>query len=184
VDIVLYEQSEDADSPLRKKADAINPIGNTWKQIAKEMLDLMHGQHGIGLAGPQVGINKRIFVVDVDGHSPHVFINPSFVETSEETAVIEEGCLSMPEVYADVKRPARVKVQAWNERGRPFNLDADGMLARAIQHEYDHLEGILFFDRLNDRQRNKFLTKWAKAKKKLENQAKHAHPKFSSRSGG
>jgi peptide deformylase len=85
--------------------------------------------------------------------------------TSQEQLGYEEGCLSIPGVYAEVTRPADIQVQAWNERGRPFTLDADGILARVILHEYDHLEGILFIDRLSELKRKRVLAKWEKRKK-------------------
>jgi peptide deformylase len=91
-----------------------------------------------------------------------VFINPSIVATSQETVKLEEGCLSIPGVWADVVRPESVRVQAWNEKGRPITLEADGIMARVIQHEYDHLEGALFIDRLSESRREKIIAKLGK----------------------
>jgi peptide deformylase len=122
------------------------------------MIETMHRGRGIGLAGPQVGLLQRIFVVQVDGESPRVFINPTIIGTSPEISQYEEGCLSIPGLYAELTRPEKVTVQAWNERGRPFTLDAEGLLARVIQHEYDHLEGVLFIDRLSEPKRKRLLT--------------------------
>ena len=96
---------------------------------------------GVGLAAPQVGIPRRFFVMQIDGDKQRVFVNPEIVETSMELDSFEEGCLSIPGVYADLDRPAEIRVQAWNERGRRFTLGADGFLARVIQHELDHLNG-------------------------------------------
>jgi peptide deformylase len=101
----------------------------------------------------------------VEKDVPRVFINPSIIETSEELVKYEEGCLSIPGLYADVIRPKTVRIQAWNEKGRPFTLTADGILARVILHEYDHLEGTLFIDRISEVKRNRILAKLAKAKK-------------------
>jgi peptide deformylase len=147
---------------LRQKALPIQDIDAQVKALAQEMIETMHRGRGIGLAGPQVGLLQRIFVVQIDGDSPRVFINPSIIGTSPEISQYEEGCLSIPGLYADVTRPEKVTVQAWNERGRPFTLDAEGLLARVIQHEYDHLEGVLFIDRLSEPKRNRLLTLYDK----------------------
>lgn len=130
--------------------------------FAKDLIDSMHLGKGVGLAAPQVGVLDRVFVVHIDGDVPRVFINPSIIETSSELSEYEEGCLSIPGMYAQVIRPAYVKVQAWNERGRPFNLTAEGFLARVIQHEYDHLEGVLFIDKLSEPKRNRIITLYEK----------------------
>jgi peptide deformylase len=150
------------DDLLRQKAELIKPIGGEYKKIASDMIDLLHAGKGVGLAGPQIGLMKRIFVVHVEGEEPRVFINPSIIETSQELSKYEEGCLSIPGVWADVERPASVRVQAWNAKGRPFTLDAEGILARVIQHEYDHLEGVLFIDRIGEVKRKKLLARYEK----------------------
>jgi peptide deformylase len=143
---------------LRQKALPIQDIDGQVKALAQDMIETMHRGRGIGLAGPQVGLLQRIFVVQVDGESPRVFINPTIIGTSPEISQYEEGCLSIPGLYAELTRPEKVTVQAWNERGRPFTLDAEGLLARVIQHEYDHLEGVLFIDRLSEPKRKRLLT--------------------------
>jgi peptide deformylase len=150
---------------LRQKALPVKKIDAAYKKIAAEMLKALNIDKGVGLAGPQVGLMERIFVVHVDGDEPRVFINPSIIETSQETLKYEEGCLSVPGIWADVVRPAVVKVQAWNEKGRPFTLEAEGLLARVILHEYDHLEGVLFIDRLSEAKRNRVLDKYEKLSK-------------------
>jgi peptide deformylase len=129
------------------------------------MIGALHGGNGVGLAGPQVGLMKRIFVVHVEGDVPRVFINPSILETSQETVKYEEGCLSVPGCWADVVRPRAVKVQAWNEKGRPFTLETGGILARVILHEYDHLEGVLFIDRISEPKRNRILARLEKMRR-------------------
>ncbi|MDR3333471.1 MAG: peptide deformylase [Treponema sp.] len=144
---------------LRQKAERIKDINADMASIAKDLIETLHQGKGIGLAGPQVGLMKRIFVIHVEGDVPRVFINPSILETSQETIKYEEGCLSIPNVWADVIRSRNVRVQAWNEKGRPFSLEVEGIMARVIQHEYDHLEGILFIDRLSEPKRNKILAK-------------------------
>jgi peptide deformylase len=150
---------------LRQKAEPVKPIGEEYRKIAAEMIDALHEGKGVGLAGPQVGLMKRIFVVHVDRDIPRIFINPAIIMTSQEQVKYEEGCLSIPGIYADVIRPENIQVQAWNERGRPFTLDAGGILARVILHEYDHLEGTLFIDRLSEPKRKKIVAKWEKRKK-------------------
>jgi peptide deformylase len=150
---------------LRQKAEQIRPIDAQYKKIAEEMIEALHEGKGVGLAGPQVGLLKRIFVIHVEGDEPRVFINPSIVETSQDQVKYEEGCLSIPGFYADVIRPAKVRVQAWNEKGRPFTLEAEGILARVNLHEYDHLEGVLFIDRLSEPKRNKILTRFERRQK-------------------
>ncbi|MDR2631244.1 MAG: peptide deformylase [Spirochaetaceae bacterium] len=146
---------------LRQKAAPVKKI-NDYGKIAAEMLDALHLGKGIGLAGPQVGLLERIFVVHIEGDIPRVFINPSIIGTSQDMVKYEEGCLSLPGVWADVLRPSTVRLQAWNEKGRPFTLEASGILARVIQHEYDHLEGVLFIDRLSEPKRNRIMTKFEK----------------------
>ncbi|MDR1399997.1 MAG: peptide deformylase [Treponema sp.] len=150
---------------LRKKAERVIDIDKELTQVAMELIDALHKGKGVGLAGPQVGFMKRIFAVHVAKDVPRVFINPSLLETSSETAKYEEGCLSIPGMYADVVRPGAVRIQAWNENGRPFTLDAEGILARVILHEYDHLEGILFIDRLSELKRKRIITKFEKLRK-------------------
>ena len=153
------------DELLRQKAEPVKPINAATAKLAEDMLETMHQSKGVGLAGPQVGLMQRIFVVHIEGDAPRIFINPSIIGTSQETVKYEEGCLSIPGVWADVIRPKAVQVQAWNERGRPFNLEADGILARVILHEYDHLEGVLFIDRLSVPKRNRVLAKIEKRQK-------------------
>ncbi len=153
------------DDALRQKAVPIIDMNDETKAFALEMIEAMRVGRGIGLAAPQVGVLTRLFVVQVDGDKPRVFINPTIIATSPEIAEYEEGCLSIPGMYADVVRPASITVQAWNERGRPFTLDAEGILARVIQHEYDHLEGTLFIDRLSEFKRNRIVALYEKKKR-------------------
>jgi peptide deformylase len=147
---------------LKQRAEPIRPINGEYAKIADEMIKLMRQGKGVGLAGPQIGLLKRIFVTHAEGDSPRVFINPTIIWTSQEQVKYEEGCLSVPGIWADVVRPESVKIQAWNENGRAFTLEASGMLARVIQHEYDHLEGILFIDRLPDAKKERVLAKLQK----------------------
>ncbi|MFP4483996.1 MAG: peptide deformylase [Spirochaetota bacterium] len=155
MDIVKYPHDA-----LRMEAAELHDIDERVIQVAEEMVDAMHAAEGIGLAAPQVDLPWRLFVVHVKNDKPRIFINPEIVQTSLETTAYEEGCLSIPGVYADVERAAQVQVQAFNERGRPFSLAADGMLARVVLHEYDHLKGVLFFDHLRPRRREKLLKEY------------------------
>ena len=148
---------------LRQKANPIKNIGPEYIKIGEDLINALHEGKGIGLAGPQVGITDRIFAVHIEGDIPRIFINPSIIETSQETMKYEEGCLSIPGIYTDVVRPKSVKIQAWNEKGRPFNLEASGLLARVILHEYDHLEGLLFIDRISESKKKRIIAKIEKA---------------------
>lgn len=145
------------DELLRESSDTITDIDDEIKALAEDMIATMHAAHGIGLAGAQVGVLKRLFVTHVSRDKPRVFINPTIIETSLEQDEYEEGCLSIPAIYADVTRPESVRVQAWNERGRPFTVTVDGLLARAVQHELDHLNGVLFIDYLSDEKRSRVM---------------------------
>lgn len=140
------------DPVLRKKADPVPAFTPEVRNFVEAMFDCMYREAGVGLAGPQVGVSQRIFVIDVAeeeaGRVKRAFLNPTIVERSG-TAVGEEGCLSIPGVRADVKRAGGVVVEAKDENGVAFRLNAEGFLARAIQHEIDHLDGILFIDRLS-----------------------------------
>jgi peptide deformylase len=145
---------------LARKAEPLLEFNDALKETIAHMFEAMARDRGIGLAAPQVGIGSRFFVVSIDGDQPRFFANPEIVMTSEEQVDYEEGCLSIPGVYAKVKRSAFVKVQAYNERGRPFVLEADGLLARVILHENDHLNGVLFVDRLGDAKRARLLAEY------------------------
>ncbi len=145
------------DDILRKDAEPIRDIDEDIEQLAENMITVMRMGDGIGLAGPQVGLANQIFVCQVPNEEPMVFINPQLLLTSQEQLPYEEGCLSIPGVFSDVVRPAAVTVQALNTRGKPFRIDAEGILARVIQHEMDHLKGILFIDHIDEVRRTKLL---------------------------
>jgi len=154
------------DELLRQKAKKIDIIDDEIKELSAKMLEILKRDKGVGVAGPQIGVMKRIFVVQIEGEEGYVFINPSILETSVATNKYEEGCLSIPGIYANVVRSEAIKIQAWNEKGRPFTMEAGGLLARIILHEYDHLEGILFLDHVPESKREKLIEKYEKAKKK------------------
>ena len=150
---------------LRQKAERVEKIDTELVKTAQQMLTLIHSGKGIGLAGPQVGLLKRFFVVHLEGDIPRIFITPSIIETSQVTIKFEEGCLSLPGAWGTVVRSKEITVQAWNERGRPFTMETDGILARVILHEYDHLEGKLFVDYLSETKRDKIISKLEKRAK-------------------
>ncbi len=164
---------------LRQVAEPVKPeeINDEFRSFLEEMFQTMIEAEGVGLAGPQAGIKKRVFVIIADDDVKRVFINPQIIATSSEMCDYEEGCLSIPKVYESISRPAKVTVQALNERGRPFTLEADGLLARIIQHENDHLDGKLFIDRgdaeFAKETEKSFADRAARAqKKRLEKEAK------------
>ena len=132
---------------LRQPSIPVAEVSDEIKQLAEDMFDTMIEADGVGLAAPQIGKNIRMFVLIADDDVRRVFINPQIIKTSEETGPYDEGCLSIPQVYETIERPLRVTVQAINEKGKAFTLDADGLLARIIQHENDHLDGVVFIDR-------------------------------------
>lgn len=145
------------ESMLRSRSEAVVDIDGELERFVNEMFESMRLGRGIGLAAVQVGSLIRLFVTHVPEDEPRVFINPQIVETSVDQGKYEEGCLSIPGVNADVVRPKAVRVQAWNAKGKPFTIDAEGILARVIQHEQDHLDGILFIDRISKGKREKLL---------------------------
>jgi len=147
---------------LRQKALPVEDINDEIRLLVREMFETMEREEGIGLAAPQVDKSIRLFVVRADDGIERTFINPQIIATSQETESYEEGCLSIPKTYEDVIRPSAITVQARNERGRRFTLEADGLLARVIQHEYDHLEGILFIDRIKADKKEKIEQKFLK----------------------
>ncbi|ERN40605.1 peptide deformylase [Rubidibacter lacunae KORDI 51-2] len=140
------------DRVLRQDTKRIAKVDNTLRNLIKEMLQTMYSEDGIGLAAPQVGINKRLIVADCDPENatspPLVLVNPEIQGFSQELCVGQEGCLSIPEVFLDVLRPRAIEVKFKDESGRPRRMKASGLLARVIQHETDHLNGVLFVDRV------------------------------------
>jgi methionyl-tRNA formyltransferase len=129
------------DPILRRQSEPVKEIDGALQEFVNAMIEAMHVGRGIGLAAVQVGTLARVFVTHVPDDEPRVFINPQIVETSVEQWKYEEGCLSIPGLNADVVRPAGVKIQAWSPKGKPFTMDVEGLLARVVQHEYDHLDG-------------------------------------------
>ena len=145
---------------LRQKALPVEEITDEIRELSREMLVTMEEADGVGLAAPQIGKSIRMFVVKADDGVERTFINPQIIATSNELVGYEEGCLSIPKNYEDVIRPEKITIQARNEKGRRFTLEADGFLARVIQHEYDHLEGVLFIDRIDPAKKAKIEQKF------------------------
>jgi peptide deformylase len=138
------------DQRLRKKAKPVEQVDDDIRRIVDDMYETMYAENGVGLAATQVNIHKQIIVMDVskDSKEPMCFINPEVIEKAG-SKIHEEGCLSVPEYFADVERAATVKIKALNEKGEAFEIDADELLAVCIQHEMDHLQGKLFVDYLS-----------------------------------
>ncbi|MGA2766614.1 MAG: peptide deformylase [Spirochaetia bacterium] len=147
--------------PILKKHSVVVPdINDEIHSLIAGMFEAMEKGKGVGLAAVQVGELFRLFVTKVPGDSPRVFINPDILETSIDQVSMEEGCLSIPGLYTDIVRPNSVRLQAWNEKGRPFTLSAEDYLARVIQHELDHLNGTLFIDRVGPKKRQRLLAEY------------------------
>ncbi|BAY23047.1 peptide deformylase [Calothrix sp. NIES-2100] len=142
------------DRVLRQPAKRITKIDDELRQLIREMLQTMYSKDGIGLAAPQVGVHKQLIVMDLEpdnpANPPLVLINPTIKQVSKEICVAQEGCLSIPNVYLDVKRPETVEISYKDEYGRPKTLKANDLLARCIQHEMDHLNGVVFVDRVDN----------------------------------
>lgn len=153
---------------LRKKAEPVAEITDEIRELVRVMFVTMQEEDGVGLAAPQIGRSIRLFVIKADDGVERTFINPQIIQTSQETCSYEEGCLSIPKTYEEVIRPERVTIQAKNEKGRRFTLEADEFLARVIQHEYDHLEGILFIDRIDAATKEKIEKKFLKKSESKE----------------
>jgi peptide deformylase len=148
------------DERLKKHSAVVAEFNGNLETLIEQMFESMYSHNGIGLAAVQVGSLLRLFITHLPKDVARVFINPEIVETSLEQATYEEGCLSIPGVNADLVRPGQVKVQAWSEKGRPFSRDAEGLLARVIQHEIDHLNGVLFIDRVDPKKRERLVKQY------------------------
>jgi peptide deformylase len=157
------------DTVLKTKAKPIDQVDDSIRQLMDDMLETMYAAPGIGLAANQIGVLKRVLVLDVarEGEPPKPMgmANPEIVWQSDEMSTYNEGCLSLPEHYADITRPAEVKVRYLDRNGKSQELKADGLLATCVQHEIDHLNGVLFVDHLSALKRNMILKKLVKLKK-------------------
>ena len=157
------------DPRLKKVCKPVDAVDGEIRQLMDDMLETMYNAPGIGLAAPQVGVLKRVIVVDVAGDeepkAPLFMANPELIGVSDDDATYEEGCLSLPEHYGDVVRPAAIKLRYLDRENEIREMSAEGLLATCIQHEMDHLEGILFVDHMTALKRNMILRKLLKAKK-------------------
>ena len=157
------------DKRLKVKSEPVEHVDAYLAALMDDMLETMYLAPGVGLAAPQVGVTKRIIVIDVgkseEERVPLRMANPEIVWESEDWSVYEEGCLSLPEYYADVERPEQVRVKYIDQTNTERELEAEGLLATCIQHEIDHLEGVLFVDHLTSIKRGMILRKLQKAKK-------------------
>ncbi len=155
------------DPRLRQVCAPVGSVDDETRALMDDMLETMYDAPGIGLAAIQIAVLRRVVVMDVSGKddppAPMFLINPEIVWSSEETNVHEEGCLSIPDYYEEVTRPARVRARFLDRNGAPQEIEADGLLATCIQHEIDHLNGVLFIDHISRLKRERAIKKFAKA---------------------
>ncbi len=165
--MALREILEFPDPRLREIGQPVRVFDADLRQLVEDMAETMYDAPGVGLAAPQIGVTQRIFVIDIAAEDEpsdlHVFINPEILD-AEGTQVWDEGCLSFPGATEEVKRAEFVRVRAQNEHGETFELEAEGLMAVAIQHEHDHLDGVLMIDKLNPIKKRLFSRKMNKAK--------------------
>jgi peptide deformylase len=154
------------DPILRQVSKPVERVDDQLRKFAGDMLDTMYDAPGIGLAAIQVGEPLRMLVIDLakegEEPAPHVFINPEVLESSDERSVYEEGCLSIPDYYAEVERPASVRVKYLDRDGKAQEIAADGLMATCLQHEIDHLNGVLFIDHISKLKRDMVMKKFKK----------------------
>jgi peptide deformylase len=157
------------DKRLRLVSEPVKQIDAGIRKLVNDMFETMYKAPGIGLAAIQVGVSKRVITLDLskkeDDHEPQVFINPEILWQSEARAKFEEGCLSIPDYYEEVERPAEVKVKYLDLAGKKREIDAKGLLATCLQHEIDHINGVLFIDHLSKLKRDRVIKKFTKAAK-------------------
>jgi peptide deformylase len=160
------------DPRLRLVSKPVKDIDDELRGLVADMFETMYAAPGIGLAAIQVGIPQRVVTLDLakkeEPRKPKVVINPEILWTSEERNTYEEGCLSIPELYEEVERPAQVKVRYTDLEGQPHEVEANGLLATCLQHEIDHLNGVLFIDHLSRLKRDRIIKKFTKAAKRAE----------------
>jgi len=171
---------------LKKVAEPVAQVSADTRRLADDMIETMYATDGIGLAAPQVGVSQRILVIDIEQNqdaedpkdkrgNPRVFINPEIVWTSEDMRVYNEGCLSVPGQYAEVTRPDKIRVKYIDYNGIKQEMEADGLLATCLQHEMDHLNGILFVDHLSTLKKDMLMRKLKKFTKENEEEMAESH---------
>ena len=157
---------------LRQKSLLVEKVDQDLQKLMNDMLETMYAAPGIGLAAIQIGVPKRVIVLDIDQkdkeRNPMFFVNPEIVDKSENNSIYEEGCLSVPGQFAEISRPEKCHVKYLDYQGQPREIKAEGMLATCIQHEMDHLEGILFIDHLSKLKKTMIIKKLSKQKKAIE----------------
>jgi len=163
---------------LRQRATPVAVVDDAVRELVDDLFETMRAAKGVGLAANQVGIARRVAVVDVgdDDPPPLVLINPRIVTARDERETAEEGCLSIPDLYGDVERVLSVTLEALDRDGRPYRADLSGFKGRAVQHEIDHLDGVLFLDHLSAVKRGLLLAKWKKARKGQSGYLKEVTP--------
>ena len=170
--MAILEIVKAPDPRLKLVSQPVPEVDRALKRFMDDMLETMKDASGIGLAAIQVGVPKRVAVIDLDPGGPKsnpiYLVNPKIVASSEEQTVYNEGCLSVPEFWEDVSRPSRLTVEYTDEKGRQQIIEADGLLAIALQHEIDHINGMLFIDHISRLKRSIALRKSAKLKRKGE----------------
>ena len=156
---------------LRKKSETLEKVDNELRSLMDDMLETMYAAPGIGLAAVQVGILKRLIVIDIskdkEKKNPLFLVNPEIVSKSNKTSIYEEGCLSLPGYFAEIERPAECKIEYLDYGGKKSEMDVNGLLATCIQHEVDHLNGVLFIDYLSKLKKDMIVKKLVKHKKEL-----------------
>ncbi len=157
---------------LRQKSLPVETVDTDLQKLMDDMLETMYAAPGIGLAAIQVGVPKRVIVLDIDQKEgqkkPLFFVNPEIIKKSENNSIYEEGCLSVPGQFAEIERPEKCHIKFLNYFGETKEIKAEGMLATCIQHEIDHLEGVLFIDYLSNLKKSMIIKKLSKQKKTLE----------------
>ena len=160
------------DKRLRLKSEPVKRVDAGIRRLVDDLFETMYEAPGIGLAAIQIGVPKRVVTMDLskkeDDHKPQVFINPEVIWKSDEKSKYEEGCLSIPEYYEEVERPAQVKVKYLDIDGNQQEIEASGLLATCLQHEIDHTNGVLFIDYISKLKRDRIVKKFTKAAKKEE----------------
>jgi peptide deformylase len=159
---------------LRQRSSDVARVDDEVRRLVDDLFETMEAAHGVGLAANQVGVARRVAVVDAEGQR-FAMINPVIIEAEGRTTA-EEGCLSIPEIFGDVTRPERVVLDALDRDGKPFRLEVEGLVARAIQHELDHLDGILFLDHLGLMKRKVLLARWKREHKDDTSYIKEVQP--------
>lgn len=172
--MAVLEIVEIPDPRLRLMSRAVESVDDNVRKLIDDMTDTMYDAHGIGLAAIQVGVDRRVVVIDLQAEEdeegkpirdPQAYVNPEIVSVSDEISLYNEGCLSIPEQYAEVERPVACRVKWLDRDGKPHEEEMDGLLATCMQHEIDHLNGVLFIDHISRLKRDMLLKKLAKARK-------------------